>query len=222
MTEKIISNSDKSCTVTVSGEVTKVRFEMSCMYIQVKHLSGEIICGRKSDIADGANGTAKLTSGGICFDVASPVIYIGGNGVCEVYATNSETLVFKDAPAVSGGGSESGGNGMTLIGRFVVDSASWTNIGTIEAGTRLLLESADTSGQATTSPNTGTMVGYTVVPNANQYQSMYTKVMMMRPATAVVEYVTLCVSNSGLVSLYAHGTATTAVYKVYKLEVPTA
>ena len=101
MTEKIISNNDKSCTVTVTGETTKVRFDVSCMYIQVKHLSGEIICGRRSDIADGANGTAKLTSGGICFDVASPVIYIGGNGVCEVYATNSETLVFKGG---SGGG----------------------------------------------------------------------------------------------------------------------
>ena len=222
MTEKIISNNDKSCTVTVTGETTKVRFEVSCMYIQVKHLSGEIICGRRSDIADGANGTAKLTSGGICFDVASPVIYVGGNGVCEVYATNSETLVFKDAPAVSGGGSESGRSGMTLIGTFDVNSASWTNIGTIEAGTRLLLESADTSGQATTSPNTGTMVGYTVVPNANQHQNMYTKVMMMRPATAVVEYVTLSVNNSGLVLLSAHNTATTAVYKVYKLEVPTA
>lgn len=123
---------------------------------------------------------------------------------------------------MSGGGSESGGNGMTLIGTFDVNSASWTNIGTIEAGTRLLLESADTSGQATTSPNTGTMVGYTVVPNANQHQNMYTKVMMMRPATAVVEYVTLSVNNSGLVLLLAHNTATTAVYKVYKLEVPTA
>lgn len=106
MEEKIISGSDKSCTVTVNGETTKVRFEMSCVYIQVKHLSGEIICGRKSDIADGANGTAKLTSGGICFDVAAPVIYIGGNGVCEVYATNSETLVFK-------GGSGGGGNSAT-------------------------------------------------------------------------------------------------------------
>lgn len=106
MEEKIISGSDKSCTVTVTGETTKVRFEVSCMYIQIRHLSGEIICGRKSDIANGADGTAKLTSGGICFDVAAPVIYIGGNGVCEVYATNSETLVFK-------GGSGGGGNSAT-------------------------------------------------------------------------------------------------------------
>lgn len=115
MMEKVISGSDKSCTVTVSGEVTRVRFEGSYLYIQVRHLSGEIFCGRKPDITDGEDGVSKLTSGGICFDVASPVVYIGGNGVCEVYATNSETLVFKDAPAVSGGGSESGGNGMTLM-----------------------------------------------------------------------------------------------------------
>ena len=222
MTEKIISDNDKSCTVTVTGETTKVRFEVSCMYIQVKHLSGEIICGRKSDIANGADGTAKLTSGGICFDVASPVIYIGGNGVCEVYATNSETLVFKDAPASGGGGSESGVSGMTLIGTFDVGSASWTNIGTIEAGTRLLLESANTSGQASTSPNVGTMVGYTVVPKSNKYQNLYLKVMMMYPATSVVEYVLLSVNTNGMIALSAHGTATTAVYNVYKLEVPTA
>jgi len=119
MEEKIISGSDKSCTVTVTGETTKVRFEVSCMYIQVKHLSGEIICGRKSDIADGANGTAKLTSGGICFDVASPVIYIGGNGVCEVYATNSETLVFKTN---SEGGDSSGSiKGMMSFGGTAIE-----------------------------------------------------------------------------------------------------
>lgn len=124
MEEKIISGSDKSCTVTVSGEITKVRFEVSCMYIQVKHLSGEIICGRRSDIADGANGTAKLTSGGICFDVASPVIYIGGNGVCEVYATNSETLVFKGG---SGGGDRSGS--MTgMIGFTGTDIEQYTGV----------------------------------------------------------------------------------------------
>lgn len=104
MTEKVILDSDKSCTVTASGETTKVRFEGSYRYIQVRHMSGEIICGRKPGIADGEDGTSKLTSGGICFDVASPVIYIGGNGVCEVYATNSEMLVFKDAPASGGGG----------------------------------------------------------------------------------------------------------------------
>ena len=244
MEEKIISGSDKSCTVTVTGETTKVRFEMSCMYIQVRHLSGEIICGRKSDIADGANGTAKLTSGGICFDVASPVIYIGGNGVCEVYATNSEALVFKggsgggdkhgnldvldklgedDDGNVTYNGEKIGGNsGMTLIGTFNVDSASWTNIGTIEAGTRLLLESANTSGQASTSPNVGTMVGYTVVPKSNKYQNLYLKVMMMYPATSVVASVLLRVNTNGMIALSAHGTATTAVYNVYKLEVPTA
>lgn len=126
MTEKIISNNDKSCTVTVTGETTKVRFEVSCGYIQVKHLSGTIICGRRSDIADGANGTAKLTSGGICFDVASPVIYIGGSGVCEVYATNSETLVFKTNP----GGGDSSGSITGIIGFKGTDIEQYT--GTIE------------------------------------------------------------------------------------------
>ena len=125
MEEKIISGSDKSCTVTVSGEVTRVRFEGSYLYIQVRHLSGEILCGRKPGIADGEDGTSKLTSGGICFDVASPVIYIGGNGVCEVYATNSEMLVFKDAPAVSGGGGESGIT-LTKLARLIVSAGTWT------------------------------------------------------------------------------------------------
>lgn len=124
MTEKIISDNDKSCTVTVSGETTKVRFEVSCMYIQVKHLSGKIICGRKSDISAGADGTAKLTSGGICFDVASPVIYIGGNGVCEVYATNSETLVFKGG---SGGG-DSSGSITGMIGFTGTDIEQYTGV----------------------------------------------------------------------------------------------
>lgn len=119
MTEKVILDSDKSCTVTASGETTKVRFEGSYRYIQVRHMSGEIICGRKPGIADGEDGTSKLTSGGICFDVASPVIYIGGNGVCEVYATNSEMLVFKDAPA-------SGGGGNTIINDNILSSTDTT------------------------------------------------------------------------------------------------
>ena len=119
MTEKVILDSDKSCTVTALGETTKVRFEGSYRYIQVRHLSGEIICGRKPGIADGEDGTSKLTSGGICFDVASPVIYIGGNGSCEVYATNSEMLVFKDAPA-------SGGGGNTIINDNILSSTDTT------------------------------------------------------------------------------------------------
>lgn len=124
MTEKIISNADKSCTVTVTGEITKVRFEMSCMYIQVKHLSGEILCGRKPGITDGEDGVSKLTSGGICFDVASPVIYIGGSGVCEVYATNSETLVFKGG---SGGG-DSSGSITGMIGFTGTDIEQYTGV----------------------------------------------------------------------------------------------
>ena len=220
MEEKIISGSDKSCTVTVSGETTKVRFEVSCMYIQVKHLSGEIICGRRSDIANGANGTAKLTSGGICFDVASPVIYIGGNGVCEVYATNSETLVFKDAPAVSGGGSESGVSGMTLIGKFAATQGQWTSIGVLEAGTRLFIESAVLSAQTTTTPSACTMHGYTLVPEFNKNQNLYFKVMLL--SSSGVAQMTMAILSNGNVQLT--GTSASGVlgaFNVYKVEVPT-
>lgn len=221
MEEKIISGSDKSCTVTVTGETTKVRFEVSCMYIQVKHLSGEIICGRRSDIADGANGTAKLTSGGICFDVASPVIYIGGNGVCEVYATNSETLVFKDAPAASGGGSENSKSVMTLIGTFAATQGQWASIGTLEAGTRLFIEQATLTAQATTTPSACTMHGYTLVPEFNKNQNLYFKVQML--SSSGVVQMNMVIQSNGNVQLT--GTSASGVlgaFNVYKVEVPIA
>ena len=205
-------------TVTLAGTAERITLPSKYSWVWVRNdTDAAVYISQTEDVGEGVSGSVAIPAGGAArLALTGDSFYAVGTGVVQVVAANYTDCPFKTAPAVSGG------NGMTLIGSFVVDSASWINIGTIEAGTRLLLESADTSGQPTTSPNTGTMVGYTVVPNANRYQNMYTKVMMMRPATAVVEYVTLSVSNSGLVSLTAHGTATTALYKVYKLEVPTA
>lgn len=211
-------------TVTLTGAAERITLPSTYSWIWVRNDTDEAVyISQADDVGEGVSGSVAIPAGGAArLALTGDSFYAVGTGAVQVVAANYTDCPFKTAPAVSGGGSESGGNGMTLIGTFDVSSASWTNIGTIEAGTRLLLESADTSGQATTSPNTGTMVGYTVVPNANQYNNMYTKVMMMRPATAVVEYVLLSVNTNGMIALSAHGTATTAVYNVYKLEVPTA
>lgn len=211
-------------TVTLTGAAEQIVLPSMYTWIWARNdTSATVYISQADDVGESVSGSVAIPAGGAArLALTADSFYAIGTGAVQVVAANYTDCPFKPAPAVSGGGSESGRSGMTLIGTFDVNSASWTNIGTIEAGTRLLLESADTSGQATTSPNTGTMVGYTVVPNANQHQNIYTKVMMMRPATAVVEYVTLSISPNGSVLLSAHGTATTAVYKVYKLEVPTA
>lgn len=103
MITKTVPASADICTVTAGAEITKVKFETECSFIQIRHISGEILCGKTPAVADGADGTVKLTSGGFVFSVASPVICIGGNGVCEVYAANSAVPVFKSA---SGGGGD--------------------------------------------------------------------------------------------------------------------
>ncbi len=211
-------------TVTLAGTAERITLPSTYSWIWVRNdTDAAVYISQADDVGEGVSGSVAVPAGGAArLALTGDSFYAVGTGSVQVVAANYTDCPFKTAPAVSGGGSESGGNGMTLIGTFDVDSASWTNIGTIEAGTRLLLESVNTRGQASTSPNVGTMVGYTVVPESNKYQSLYLKVMMMYPATSVVEYVLLSVNTNGMIALSAHSTATTAVYNVYKLEVPTA
>ena len=103
MVEKVVSASAGMSTIVVGGDVVKVTFEGHPVnYVFIRHVSGEILVSRLSNVADGVDGTVKLSAGGYRFDVSAPVIYISGSGVCEVSASALGDFPFK----VSGKGGE--------------------------------------------------------------------------------------------------------------------
>ena len=103
MVEKVVSASAGMSTIVVGGDVVKVTFEGHPVnYVFIRHVSGEVLVSRSPNIADGVDGTVKLSAGGYRFDVSAPVIYISGSGVCEVSASALGDFPFK----VSGKGGE--------------------------------------------------------------------------------------------------------------------
>ena len=103
MVEKVVSASAGMSTIVVGGDVVKVTFEGHPVnYVFIRHVSGEVLVSRSPNVADGVDGTVKLSAGGYRFDVSAPVIYISGSGVCEVSASALGDFPFK----VSGKGGE--------------------------------------------------------------------------------------------------------------------
>lgn len=96
MVEKVVSASAGMSTIVVGGDVVKVTFEGHPVnYVFIRHVSGEVLVSRSSNIADGVDGTVKLSAGGYRFDVSAPVVYISGSGVCEVSASALSDFPFK-------------------------------------------------------------------------------------------------------------------------------
>ena len=218
---------DPIATVTLAGTAERISLPSKYSWVWVRNdTEAAVYISQAEDVGEGVSGSVAIPAGGAArLALTGDSFYAVGTGAVQVVAANYTDCPFKAAPASGGGGSESEKSVMTLIGKFNITSSSWTNIGILEAGTRLLIESAAVIGQTTTSSNAGSIVGYAIVPNADA-GSLYAKIMMLYPTSSTASSMMMNFqpsqsSTNGPVSL-AGSTYIQGAFNVYKLEVPTA
>lgn len=209
-------------TVTLAGTAERISLPSTYSWVWVRNdTDAAVYISQADDVGEGVSGSVAIPAGGAArLALTGDSFYAVGTGAVQIVAANYTDCPFKAAPAVSGGGSESGKSVMTLIGKFAATQGQWTSIGVLEAGTRLFIESAVLSAQATTTPSACTMHGYTLVPAPNEYQNLYFKVIMAS-ASGVVQML-MAIQPNGNVQLT--GTSASGVlgaFNVYKVEVPT-
>ena len=203
-------------TVTLAGTAERISLPSTYSWVWVRNdTDAAVYISQADDVGEGVSGSVAIPAGGAArLALTGDSFYAVGTGAVQIVAANYTDCPFKTAPAVSGK------SVMTLIGKFAATQGQWTSIGVLEAGTRLFIESAVLSAQATTTPSACTMHGYTLVPAPNEYQNLYFKVIMAS-ASGVVQML-MAIQPNGNVQLT--GTSASGVlgaFNVYKVEVPT-
>nr|DAH89006.1 MAG TPA: hypothetical protein [Bacteriophage sp.] len=104
-------------TVTLAGTAERITLPSTYSWIWVRNdTDAAVYISQADDVGEGVSGSVAVPAGGAArLALTGDSFYAVGTGAVQIVAANYTDCPFKDAPAVSGGGSESGGNGMTLI-----------------------------------------------------------------------------------------------------------
>lgn len=199
-------------TVTLSGAAEKITLPAVYGWVWVKNMSeGDIFAGLSEDISEGADGVMTIPAGE-CGRIQADgfrFVYLMGTGNALVVAQN-----YAECPFKSGGkGGESGG--LELIGTFALQTTTdWISIGKIPGGTRLFLESPDTSNQRTASNANCVKVSYTIVPYAASDGMKVT--ICVFPHYNYDLYITIRVMSDGEVSIKKNHDYVGEIINIYK------
>lgn len=104
-------------TVTLTGTAERITLPSKYSWVWVRNdTDAAVYISQADDVGEGVAGTVSVPVGGAArLALTADSFYASGTGAVQVVSANYTDCPFKTAPAVSGGGSESGGNGMTLI-----------------------------------------------------------------------------------------------------------
>lgn len=104
-------------TVTLTGTAERITLPSKYSWVWVRNdTDAAVYISQADDVGEGVSGSVAIPAGGAArLALTGDSFYAVGTGAVQVVAANYTDCPFKTAPAVSGGGSESGGNGMTLI-----------------------------------------------------------------------------------------------------------
>lgn len=131
-------------TVTLAGTAERITLPSKYSWVWVRNdTEAAVYISQADDVGEGVSGSVAIPAGGAArLALTGDSFYAVGTGAVQVVAANYTDCPFKTAPAVSGGGSESGGNGMTLIASVVgVSTTSKTIEGLdIKVGDRYYFE----------------------------------------------------------------------------------
>lgn len=97
---------DNISTIKLTGAPEQVMLPASYMWVWVRNDSSETMyMSRSSTVSSGANGSISIPTGGMArLLVSGNTFYVNGNGVVLVYALDTDSCPFRDAPTTSGGG----------------------------------------------------------------------------------------------------------------------
>ena len=106
-----------AAAVTLAGTAERITLPSKYSWVWVRNdTDTAVYISQTSDVGEGVAGTVAILAGGATrLPLTGQSFYAVGTGAVQVVAANYTDCPFKTAPAASGGGSESGGNGMTLI-----------------------------------------------------------------------------------------------------------
>lgn len=104
-------------TVTLAGTAERITLPSKYSWVWVRNdTDAAVYISQTDDVGEGVSGSVAIPTGGAArLALTADSFYAIGTGAVQVVAANYTDCPFKTAPAVSGGGSESGSNGMTLI-----------------------------------------------------------------------------------------------------------
>lgn len=104
-------------TATLAGTAERIMLPSKYAWVWVRNdTDAAVYISQTDDVGEGVSGSVAIPAGGAArLALTADSFYASGTGAVQVVSANYTDCPFKTAPAVSGGGSESGGNGMTLI-----------------------------------------------------------------------------------------------------------
>lgn len=131
-------------TVTLTGAAECITLPSKYAWVWIRNdTDAAVYISQTDDVGEGVSGSVAIPAGGAArLALTADSFYAIGTGAVQAVAANYTDCPFKAAPAVSGGGSESGGNGMTLIASIAgVNTTSKTIEGfDIKVGDRYYFE----------------------------------------------------------------------------------